>query len=119
MRHIGQFVLQPAALLLQAAQVLKYRERLLEHRPAADKQPVLRQIAEAQIPRTDDSPLIRCLQAGQHLHEGGFAGPVVPHQADAIPLIDLKIQRAEEPVAAKRLAEALDLQHDSLENWLV
>ena len=119
MRHVGQLMLQPAAFLFQAAQLLKYRERLLEDGPATHKKPILREVAEAQLPRTDNSALIRCLQAGQHLHEGGFPCPVVPHQSDAIPLIDLKIQGAEEPITTKRLAEALDLQHDSLENYLV
>jgi hypothetical protein len=119
MLQVGEIMLQPAAFLLQATQLLKHRERLLEHSPATHEKSVLRKIAEAQFPSADGLSLIRRQQARQHFHEGGFPGAVISHETDPIPLIDLKTEPPEKPVAAERLAEALDLKHDSLENRLV
>ncbi len=112
--HVGHFVFEAAALGFQLLQVLENGGGLFEHRPAAGKQPVLRQIAEGQVARADDLPLVGRSQAGEHLHQGGLAGPVVADQADAVALVDLEIERAEQPIAAKGLAQTLDLKHDFL-----
>ena len=109
--HLRQFVLQLAALQFESAQVFKHRERFVEQGPAARNKAILRQVAKSQVAGAHDLAFIRLDQPRKHLHQGALAGAVLADQADAVPLIDLELERAEEPFPAICLSQFLSLEH--------
>ena len=82
------------------------------------KSPSCGKISECQIAGADGFSLIRRNQSRQHFHESGFPGAIFSDEADSILIVDLQVERAEKPFAAKSLAEPLDLKHDFLKNAL-
>jgi len=79
---------------------------VLVHEPAAAR---VRRLGRAERHRTAvdrDLARVRAVEPGQHLDEGGLAGPVLAEQGVDLPAVDREVHRAQRGDAAEGLAEA-------------
>ena len=93
--ELGQLPGQLLDLALHLAQFVEDGEAFFEDGAAGELQALLRQVADAHAARLLQRAVVERFQAGQHLHQRGFAGAVGAHQRGLFLVAD-------EPVGLKK-----------------
>jgi len=106
-RHLG---LDLADLVLEVVQVGEHRRHLPPHRPLASRIDLLAQQSQPHRARRQRSPGVRHLEPRGNPQQRRLAGPVGPHQPDAIPPVHREIHVAKQHARSDRPRNALEPQ---------
>ena len=108
---VAEPLLERVHLGLLVEQLGEGDRRLVEERPPAVVEAVLRQVADGQAGRLDDLARVGLVEAGQHPQEGRLAGAVRAAEADPVALADLPGHVLEQDAVAEGLVELGELDH--------
>ena len=95
-------------LLLNLEYLAERPAHLAFDRSVGQQAAVLPQISDPQRIGARDAPLIRLVQSGNQVQEGGFPGSIRPDQGDAVPVLYFCVDFFENSLGAKAFAEIAD-----------
>jgi hypothetical protein len=98
--RVAEPMLDLVHLVFEVEERLERTAGFFEHGAAGVRQPVLRQVADCQVGRSDNAAGVGLLVARQHAEQRGFSGAVWSAQADTLAVVDLPGDAIEQdPVA--------------------
>ena len=95
-------------LLLDLEYLAERPAHLAFDRSVGQQAAVLPQISDPQRVGARDAPLIRLVQSGNQVQEGGFPGSIRPDQGDAVPVLYFRVDFFKNFLGAKAFAEIAD-----------
>ena len=101
-------------LLFHRPQLVEDAQALLEDGPAAEREAVLRQVANGHSLHAQHDAVVERFHAAQHLHQRRFAGAIGPYQSGLLRGGDEPVGIFKEESRTEALARAGELQHNSI-----
>ncbi len=98
-------------LFLQREQRAERLPRLVDERPAAVFEAVLREVPDGEVGRRDHLACVGLVEARQDLQQRRLASPVGATQPDTVTRVQLPGDIVEQHTIGKGLAESHQLQH--------
>src|SRR5208337_4330281 len=98
-------------LSLHGVKFGEHRHALGEHAAAGKREPILRKISGGRSLGDDQGAVVERVQAGENLHQRGFAGAVRADQADAVAGRDQPVGVFKKKFVAETFSGARKLNH--------
>ncbi len=98
-------------LPLHGVEFSEHRHAFGKHGAAGKREAILRQITSRGALGDDERAVVEAVQAGENLHQRGFAGAVPAHQADAVAGRDQPVGVFEKEFVAETFSGAGKLDH--------
>ncbi len=109
--EFGELPAQALDFALHLAEFVEDGEALFENGAAREAQAFLRQVADAHAARLLHAAVVERLEAGQHLHQRGFAGAVGADQRGSFLVSDQPVGLKKQDARTEALAGILQREH--------